>query len=44
MSTVRRISTIVVIVAILGSSGCMFGRRGWGGDHYREGDPGGQQR
>jgi hypothetical protein len=29
MSTFKRISSIVMIVAILGSSGCFWGKGGW---------------
>jgi hypothetical protein len=34
MKNFKRISTILVIFALLGSSGCFFGRGGWGGDHH----------
>jgi hypothetical protein len=45
MSTVKRISALISIVAILGLSGCFWGRGGWGGhvDHqgdHHEGDRG----
>lgn len=48
VSTVKRISALISIVAILGLSGCFWGRGGWGGhnDHqgdHHEGDRGSEQ-
>jgi hypothetical protein len=41
MNTFKRISAIVSIAAILGLSGCFFGRGGgWNGHHYHDGDRG----
>ncbi|MGD0502666.1 MAG: hypothetical protein ABSD02_07975 [Steroidobacteraceae bacterium] len=44
MNTFKRMSMVIAIVAILGSSGCFWGRGGWGGnhghDHDHEGDRG----
>jgi hypothetical protein len=33
MNTLKRITTVVAIIAILGLSGCFWGRGGWGGHH-----------
>jgi hypothetical protein len=40
MSTFKRISSIVMIVAILGSSGCFFKRGLWYGAYSSEGASG----
>ena len=40
MNNFKRISVLFAIVAILGSSGCFWGRRGPGGEHFHEGDRG----
>jgi len=40
MTTFKHIAAIVSIVALLGLSGCFYGRDGWGGHHYHEGDRG----
>jgi hypothetical protein len=42
MKTFKRITAIVSIVALLGLSGCFWGRGGWNGHHYHEGDRGGE--
>jgi len=40
MNTFKHIAALVSIVAILGLSGCFWGRGDWNGHHYREGDHG----
>jgi hypothetical protein len=40
MNTVKRISVLVSIVAILGLSACFWGRGGWGGHYDHQGDRG----